>query len=520
MFKRICIVTICIIISLFGLALAEENADEPSLETIFQNMEVEELKEAETLLQDILNAKILAGATLQLPETDIQLAAQKTYKLSLSCDGREIDSKTKITYESSDTTIATVSPVGLVTGKGSGTAAITITATFPDGGVLTTKCQVNVFVPVAAITATPTTATVLSGYTVDLKPLIKISPMNATEDKLIFSSEDETIATVDENGIVTGVNGGKVKITITSAEKTDKPKTTFINMTVNQPVSSIKIDQSTFKVGKGAKQNLTYTVQPETATSQLVTWTSSDPKIASVTANGTVTGIKSGTATITCTAKDGSGISASANIEVITAVSSITISPKTIAIYEGSKTTLSRDVKPVDATEKTLKWSSSNINIVSVNSNGQIEAKRVGEATITAQTTDGSNKSASVKVYVEPKNPVMVTSIHWQTTWGMKNGKIGIYAENLCTSKTIKSFDYTLECYNRYDSRPVVSYMSYSGETIQPGKERKGKLSNESISGFNSAYYINITPTFVYFTDGTTYSIPKTAQYTSSFDMR
>ena len=521
MFKKICIVVICIMVSVISFALAEENT-EVSLETVFQSMEVEELKEAESLLQDILNAKILAGATLKLPEAEIQLAAQKTYKLSLSCDGREIDSKTKITYESSDPSIASVSSVGQITGKSSGTATIIVSASFPDGGVLTTDCQVSVFVPVTSITATPATATVLSGYTVDLIPLIQISPKSATEQNLIFASGDETIATVDEKGIVTGKNGGKVKITITSAEKTEKPKTAFINVTVNQPVSSIKINQNqdTLKVGKGKTQVLSYTVQPETATSKLVTWASSNPKVATVSANGTVSGVKSGTATITCTAKDGSGVSASVDVKVITAVSSVTVSPKTVTIFLGSKKTLGHDVKPIDATEKALKWSSSNPNVVKVSNNAQIEGIRTGKATITATAIDGSNKSASVTVYVEPRVPINVSSIHWQTTWGVKNGKIGVYAENLCSNTSIKSFDYTLECYNRYDSNPVVTYMTYSGEIIPPGQERKGKLSKESISGFNSAYYIKITPTCVYFTDGTSYTIPKANQYSSEFDMR
>lgn len=518
MIRKIGVLLVCIVVSICGLALAEQNT-ETSLVDIYQSMSIEELKETEILLQDILNEKILAGAKLQLSETDIRLAVQKTYKLAISCDGREIDKTTKITYESSAPEIASVA-TGLITGKSSGTATISVTATFADGGMLTANCQVEVYVPVATITTTHTTATVLSGYTTDLLPSIKIAPQNATEKKLLFSSEDESIAIVDENGIVTGVNGGKVKINITSAEKTDKPKTAYINVTVNQPVSNIKIDQDTFKVGKEKTLKLSYTVEPETATNQLVTWTSADSKIATVTSGGTVTGVKGGTTTLTCTAKDGSGVTASVEIEVITPVSSVSISPKTVSLYVGQQAILSSEIKPADASEKDVTWSSSDNSIVTVDNSGLLKAKRTGKATITASATDGSNKSGSTTVYIEPKNPVDVSSIHWQTTWGAKNGKIGVYARNLCTYHTIKSFDYTIKCYNRYDSEPVVSYLSYSGENILPGKENKSKLTSESISGFNSAYYIEVTPTCVYFTDGTVQRIPQNAQTTSSFDMR
>lgn len=121
---------------------------------------------------------------------------------------------------------------------------------------------------------------------------------------------------------------------------------------------------------------------------------------------------------------------------------------------------------------------------------------------------------------MEPQNPLVVTSVHWQTTWGIKNGKVGVYAENKCVNHTIKSFDYTIKCYNRYDSNPVTSYMSYSGPNIKPGETGKSKLSSSTVSGFTSAYYIEITPTYVYYTDGTRQAIPKDAQYTSTFDMR
>ena len=516
--KKFFALLVCTLLLSCCFVVADEIPDS-TISDVFQNMSVEELQETDILLHEILNEKIIAGAVLHLSESEARLAVNKSLKLSVTCDGREINNKTKLTYASSDTSVATVS-AGTVTAKGSGEAVITVTATFADGGVLSAECNVSVYVPVASVSIAPQSVTVLAGYSVDLSPQIKIQPQTATETGLIFRSEDETVATVDEHGVVTGINGGKVKITVTSAENTDKPKTAFANVTVTQPVSGIKLNRSEFTVGKGKAEKLTCTVQPSTATNQQVIWESANPKIATVAANGTVTGVSAGTTTITCTAKDGSGIKGEAKVTVITSVSRITISQKAVTIAQGGTYTLRKKIAPADASDKSVTWSSDYSRVASVDSNGTVTGKNPGKATITATAKDGSGAKASVTVFVEPKNPVIVTSIHWQTTWGVKNGKIGVIGENQCVNHTIKSFDFTVKCYNRYDSKPVVSYLSYSGPAIPAGREGKSKLTSSSISGFTSAYYVEITPTYVYYSDGTSQAIPAEAQYTSTFDMR
>lgn len=92
-------------------------------------------------------------------------------------------------------------------------------------------------------------------------------------------------------------------------------------------------------------------------------------------------------------------------------------------------------------------------------------------------------------------------------------------ADNLCISRKIKSFDYTVKCYNYNSDIPIISYMSYDGSSISPGKTGKSRLSDGSVGGFTNAYRVEITPTRVYYSDGTTELIENEDRYTSTFSM-
>ena len=125
--------------------------------------------------------------------------------------------------------------------------------------------------------------------------------------------------------------------------------------------------------------------------------------MATVDANGKVTAVKPGTATITATANDGSGVSASCKVTVkrqIIYVSSITLSQSSATITEGESMTLTASVAPGNATNTTIYWSSSDLSIASVEANGKVTAIAPGTATITAMANDGSGVKASCVVTV------------------------------------------------------------------------------------------------------------------------
>ena len=118
--------------------------------------------------------------------------------------------------------------------------------------------------------------------------------------------------------------------------------------------------------------------------------------------SGVITALSGGTATITATAKDGSGKSASCSVNVKQFVSSITLNKTSEAIYTNAKLNLTATVNPNDATDKSLTWSCSNLNVASVSSTGEVTGLSAGTATITATANDGSGVSASCEVNVMP----------------------------------------------------------------------------------------------------------------------
>lgn len=168
------------------------------------------------------------------------------------------------------------------------------------------------------------------------------------------------------------------------------------------PCQSIEISfDGSSTLQNGETLQLTATVFPENATYNSVSWTSSDNAIATVDAEGLVTAHnKNGTATITATATDESGVAASCDITVRRFVSSISLYPSFIGGTEGEHIQIDATVLPEDATYKVIRWSSSDESIAKVNKSGLISLLKKGTAVITASATDGSGVSAECAVVV------------------------------------------------------------------------------------------------------------------------
>ena len=141
------------------------------------------------------------------------------------------------------------------------------------------------------------TASVNVGETTTLTATV--SPDNATNKNVTWASSEESIATVDENGVVTGVSAGEATITVTSVADDTKTATCTVTVTT-VAVTGVSVD-ATASVNVGKTTTLTATVSPDNATNKNVTWASSDESIATVDENGVVTGVAAGKATITVT---------------------------------------------------------------------------------------------------------------------------------------------------------------------------------------------------------------------------
>lgn len=204
---------------------------------------------------------------------------------------------------SSDPTVATY-----VSGKVHALKAgkTDIVATAQDGSGVSGKCAVTVSaadVAVTGVTIAPKTASIAVGATQQLTPTV--APSNATNKQVTYSSNKESIATVNASGLVTAKAEGEATITVTTADgaKTDTSVITVTTPTV--AVTGVTIAPKTASVKVGETQQLTPNVAPENATNKEVTYSSSDDTKASVSASGLVTGVAEGEATITVRTSDG-----------------------------------------------------------------------------------------------------------------------------------------------------------------------------------------------------------------------
>ena len=250
-----------------------------------------------------------------------------------------------------------------------------------------------------------TNITTFAGETVVLTTTIY--PEDATEKDVVWSSSDEAVATVDENGLVTAIAVGEATITATTVDGSNLFASCKVTV-VPTLAESIALDKTEISLEATETVTLVATVLPELTTNKSVTWTSSNESVATVDTNGLVTAIALGEAVITATTNDGSNLSASCKVSVPTLAESIVLDKTAISLKANESAMLVATLLPESTTEKSVMWTSLNESVATVDANGLVTTIAVGEAIITATTNDGSNLSASCKVTVIP---TLVTSI-------------------------------------------------------------------------------------------------------------
>lgn len=270
----------------------------------------------------------------------------------------EAASKLNLTWSSSDETVATVDETGLVTAVGAGEADVTVSVA--DANISSTT-HVKVVITPTGVEAPDSIELVTNGE--NSKALgAKMTPEDATEVKLAYESSDESVATVDENGVVTAVADGECIITTyvtadipataenaeakpvvdevasseaevadsaadsegpddaASSEPKDTTDSSFgvvpdslsaeTKVTVTTKVEQIVLNKTEGVLTVGNSVTVTATVTPDNATNATVNWTSSDEKVATVDSNGKVTAVAAGNATITATSESDGDVSA------------------------------------------------------------------------------------------------------------------------------------------------------------------------------------------------------------------
>ena len=215
-----------------------------------------------------------------------------------------------------------------------------------------------------------------------------------------------------------GVNKSTCTLIVPAASyyfyKSASPWKDFLNIVRDVLVTSISIIPQ-MSLYLGQTYTLSATISPSNAYS-VVNWTSSNTTVATIDQSGLVTAKKLGTATITATATDGSGVSASC-VVTVTGAESVILNKEEVSMYIGDTETLTATVYPDGLINKTLSWSSSKTSVATVDQNGLVIAMAPGTATITATATDGSGVSASCVVNVVPEYTMSVdTLVHIRGT--------------------------------------------------------------------------------------------------------
>ncbi len=306
-----------------------------------------------------------------------------------------------VTWGSSNTNVATVDATGLATAKAVGTATITATSEGKSG---TATLTVNP-VPVSSVTITPPTPdTVFIGYTTQLTAVTKDSIGGILTGRVVtWKVTNTSLATVNANGLVSGLAAGPTQVTATSEGQSGS--NTLVSL--KAPVGTVTVTPAVDSVtnsGAASTKVLTATVRDvkgTVVTDRAVTWTSTPGAVATVApasgASTTVTGKSVGSAKVVAVSETKADTSA---IKVILAVTNVQVSPAapTLSLAQSPTVQLTATTKNGGTviTGRTITWTSSDPTIATVSASGLVTALKAGAVTITARSgfDGGANPSA------------------------------------------------------------------------------------------------------------------------------
>lgn len=238
-------------------------------------------------------------------------------------------------------------------------------------------------------------ATAETAATYESKQEADSAAQQAAADKIDWTWEigDDSIASVDANGVITGIKGGNTIVTLTSADGKFSAK---CPVTVNQPLKAIKMDDIALETNGHTSETVAYTLEPADTTEDDVTLSVADESVAKLEGDKLVA-IRDGTTKITAT----SGIvKTSAKVTVTTKVEQITLDSNEGVLTVGNSVTITATVTPDNATTATVNWTSSDETVAKVDSNGKVTAVAAGNATITATSESDGDVSADYALTV------------------------------------------------------------------------------------------------------------------------
>lgn len=376
-----------------------------------------------------------------------------------------------LTWESSDKSIATVSNTGKIVAKGAGQCIIMVKTKSGSTGY----CAVTVVQPTTGIKISSKKETIRVRGVLELEATVL--PEGKVSQDVIWTSSDTAVAKVDKKGKVTGVAGGLALIMVQSVDGGFRE---YCTVTVEEYVTQIKLNKTSYRLGLGKTFQLVATIEGERATNKEIRWTTSNKSIVTVDKNGKIKGLKLGTATITAHATDGSGAEASCTVRVSRLVTSIDLDTNYITLVQGKSYNLKATVKPSNATFRTPLYSSSDKAIAIVNKNGVITGLEPGNCIVTAKADDSSGISAIC--YVRVIAPIPSTGITVQESEVImspgetKTVRISMVPNNSTDSYTWSSDNPVVASVNESTGRILAKEVGTANITVMTESGRKATI--------------------------------------------
>ena len=382
------------------VTVSNEKYEESNNENINSNVVSEEQKHNQE--EEVINTYVgVLDVELSVPKTELNVGEiiKANYVVSPSNATNQ-----NVTFSSSNESVATIDATGTIRTLKAGQTDIAITT---KDGNKTSFVTINVVEPYNGVP----TITLNKNYTV-IKPWhseylnAKINPVGKN---LIWSSSDNTIATVDSRGRVSAWREGTTVITVSTEDGSVKASCNIRVAVSDVKVEGITINKSNLDLGLGSSFQLTSTITPNDATNQNVTYVSSNPEIASVDQNGNIKGLNVGTVTITANAANGKQALCTVNVQDIK-IAKITVNKRNVLLVKGNTFNIKTSISPSNATNKVLAYSSSDNNVVTVNSDGLVTGVNLGTAVVKVKSKDGSGKYTNIEFKVIPSTNMISVS--------------------------------------------------------------------------------------------------------------
>ena len=425
-------------------------------------------------------------------EKILVLRLGSTQSVQASCLPNDANNR-QFTLSSSDASIVRVNSNNLQP-KGAGECVITVAS----------KQNPEVFVTYRTLVVQPVTRVQLSapakstfvGKTLQLTATY--SPENASIKSANWTSSNTKVATVDQNGVVTGISKGTASIKATA--KDGSGRNASFSVTVQQQPESITLKENDVVVNMGSYKTLQATVLPKNTNNKKVVWSSSDESVAKVNSSGRVTPVGVGSCTITCQSADFPEVSTSATVNIHQLVTKIQFAEKEVSFDVHTSLQVFWEVSPQNATNPGVTFSSNKESIATVDANGLITGHKRGECYITAKAVDGSGRNARIKVKVlQP-----VEGVH------MKNDTLNVGVDESITATAVLepsdasntnmtwvSADTTIATVKGTKLRPSITGRRWGTTTITGTTEDGGYTTSATVKVGNYDKAVKITDLYL-----------------------